>query len=1047
MKIHNFKNSIVFRILCFFLIFSFLPWGAFTPTKVYASKTGGHDNTRIIAYWDETGNLSTQISTESKMIGASQEEEDMKTAVAEGFYLDWTGYSVTKSGTTPFMGNKIKDAAESGGSKVSGNLDEEGVIFTFPSYDRPRKGEDSNYNKDMERASTISSTLGANVNSVLATVKSLIGYANIDDKSYIADSIKIMEQIRPTAAGNKKIFGTDYYIKYYGSDRYGEYDGENPVMDGNVEAIDKDGNLMAYIVEGAAGVPEDGAIGFIWAMPKGYLWPGDGTAVTTDKNFWSVKNKEQADNKGDAVWITMFMLTDFASAKAQYGNFTASTYGEASGSFVEDTIYQIVYKLYANLLNLLGLQTIPDLIYNQGTRGGNAYEAGMMDADWWAVVLKYHLIFQIVAWMIIIVAVAKVLITINFSTINPSIRMSLMDTLQKFVIVGFSLALCIPFIRMLAQFNNLIVDLFQTQAQSETQNLSGFGLAGIVILFSYLGITFVLNCIYIMRAIMIAILTASAPLFIVSMAFTGPKQKGLFDNWIKEISANIFMQSIHAFAFAFLFDVMDASKLLVRIVIYFSLLPIIDSFRQLIFGQAGGFAVSQGQKTAQAVAAEYGGQIKGVAAGAANLGVNAINGRFKTSEQAEGTKAISSIGETTGAGGGGGGGKATAGGDRLAQSMNTLKNNLSANGNRVSSAIAGAAGFAGAQLKSTGGIMGNSAMRSNLGDVAGAVAAGRAHQEGTNQSTEVAGETVGTGARAAGRYARESLQNHVNNIGNAEEIGQAQADTANARSTMNQSQSAMNRARDELNRANSSGDKNAINNAQAKFDAAQAKFENDRTAYNETRSNLSRYGLGNRAAVAINNRMRPDVARSSTISSNGHSSTSVNEKAYGQFATAFENTNYDKINQNYINGMSQEQRNNFLMYDEDKQAYLSYNDATNSYDSFTMNSTGQIDSVGKSYDASELSSNLVYLKNKGGATGQGSNRVSYSDIYSAGQDARSKLNNVYKENSVTQTGTNRSGEAVYTNGINSRDNRGKHGAQKGRDSSGQVYVEGKQGFN
>ncbi len=747
MKIHNLKKSIFFKIVCFIVIFSFLPLDIMTPTPVYAgiqgSAVGGHDNWMITSTWDSTGTLNVNVHEDSCAMGDTYETTQLKNKTkGNKKYLDWTIYSALVAGTDPFALNTA--ISESDNKFGDRDLTNTGLVYSFPSYDRDRNDSHS-FDIDMARAQKISSTLGSNMNTLISSVKDMVDFKNTvvaanPTVDYVAASIQIVDELKGVADGNvHELFGNK--IIFCGDDNYGDWSYGNAVYssDGYKE-IDEEGNLLAYIFNEndgdeahKAGHPSKADSGVIWAMPKGYLDPTTGTQFADGRDPYGVRNDNMPDSesKGDAVWVTIFSIANYATAQAQYSDVTTEGVGAGVMSWVEETIYKMFYGIYTGLTNALGLQTIEQLIYNGGARSNASYEAGMMSASWWGTVLKYHLIFQIVAWMIIAVAVAKVLIQINFSTINPSLRMSLMETLQKFVIVGFSLALCIPFIRLLATFNNLIVDLFQTQADGGLMGASSFGIAGIIILLGFLGITVVMNGIYIMRAIMIALLTASAPLFIVSMAFSGPKQKGLFDNWLKEISANIFMQSVHAFSFAFLFDVMgNTNGLFTKLVIYFSLLPIIDSFRQLIFGNAGSFAVSQGKAGAQTAFAAIENKALGVAAGGANIAAGAITKKYGGDNPAVQDLSVNrDIGATNGVGGGGksgSGGAGSVGKDAAVGNLSTagkaLKDNGSGKARAAGHALSGASKAISA-YKGTGGIMGNAATRANLGDVAGSVKA------------------------------------------------------------------------------------------------------------------------------------------------------------------------------------------------------------------------------------------------------------------------------------------------------------------------------------
>jgi Zn-dependent protease with chaperone function len=116
---------------------------------------------------------------------------------------------------------------------------------------------------------------------------------------------------------------------------------------------------------------------------------------------------------------------------------------------------------------------------------------------------------------LIILAIVKLLLQLNFSTINPSLRISLIETIQKFFTVGFLLVSIIPLVRLMISVNNSVVGIFATQIDLSLGGQPAVGdgaIATLLIQFVYFFIFLFVNFTYIMRSIMLAILTASGPL-------------------------------------------------------------------------------------------------------------------------------------------------------------------------------------------------------------------------------------------------------------------------------------------------------------------------------------------------------------------------------------------------------------------------------------------------------------------------------------------------------------------------------------------------------
>lgn len=545
---------------------------------------------------------------------------------------------------------------------------EGGFVFSFPTKEQSAVlngllggGNSKVSEADYNRAYEVSATLMTNLNGILSAINGGQRYKDV------SSLIKASIYTRPKKDEVGDYFYTVYpgpngekYALLYGSNvnkvsgmpknspshtGYFTYDPEKKSYsisadnDGfrryidYMQHADNEGNLYVHVIRidpvtNTISTSNDST--FIYAMQKGYIAP----VVPFGATKPLIKNGYDFGTSGvDVIWLTIHHL----AFQANY-NYTimglnsenTSEMTEEDVGKVEEIIADIFRKILSGLKSVLGLYDVTELVYNKGIRGTQLYNEGTMTNDWWAIVLRYHVIFQIIAWAVIAIAILKVLLQLNLSTINPQVRMSIMETIQKFFIVGFFLALCIPFVRFLVSLNNSIVGIFASQVDLDKWNEVSTGgnvLVSLLIQFVFLGIFIYLNFIYIMRSIMIALLTASSPIFIVSMAFSS-RGKGLFDNWLKELSANIFLQGFHAFALAFLFNIVGVTRGIEQIAIALSLIPLTEWIRTQFFGQSGQAAGQLGGKLASmAVQAgssalkTVGGAALGKAKGALTAGV------------------------------------------------------------------------------------------------------------------------------------------------------------------------------------------------------------------------------------------------------------------------------------------------------------------------------------------------------------------------------------------------------------------------------------------
>jgi len=530
----------------------------------------------------------------------------------------WEGFDTDATSNTSAERKSLLPTDE----KLKNNADKDGFIFTFPS--KEKAGPDTVSNKETTYAQEISQTLTTSLNSLIMEVR----------EGRKAPSVEVLIQssmlLRTAGASNTRTLpanGGGSTILKYGSDvKDTDKDKSKKskritIKDGAVVSsadvftywpqADSSGNLYVYVFHtnasgNVSGKDMKGAGGTIYAMPKGYsIITGieDNDLNPRFPKAGTTKERQFALDKEDVKFITIHHLAyeaNFAYTQRGYSVGNSDIVGK--NNKIEEMIYETFYGIITGIGTILGLYTTNELIYNQGLRGSSSYNDGTMSDSWWAVVVRYHMIFQAIAWILVALAIAKILLQMNFSTINPNVKISIMETLQKLFVVGFLLVLCIPLIRFMISINNSIVSIFGSQVDLEKigyPKTNGM-IAGLLLMVVYMGIYIYTNFVYIMRSIMIALLTASAPIFIVSMAFS-TKGKGLFDNWIKEISANIFLQAFHAFSFAFLWSVLSSSKGIESMVVATSIIPLTEFFRSMVFGQSGSFALSQAKASQNAV--------------------------------------------------------------------------------------------------------------------------------------------------------------------------------------------------------------------------------------------------------------------------------------------------------------------------------------------------------------------------------------------------------------------------------------------------------------
>lgn len=442
--------------------------------------------------------------------------------------------------------------------------------------------------EDADRAYTIKDTLIPGLNDALRILNG--GRKFEDVKVFIEMSSKLASAIRKAApSGTATISGYDSNgnSKTY-TIRVGERASYSKPGDDLKNGIMNDDYLVIFDGENE--------YEFVYRMEKGYKEKGKWQNNVYRNNLYNLT--------GDTKYITWNMIMYQGVYAYQVKGYTTKNGNEvAKPGALEEAVASLLENLLNGLRNLLGLYSMNELVLNEGIRGSKAWYYGTLPMSWEKNVMQYHLIFQALAWSLIVFAIIKALIQRNLATINPSMRVSLIEQIKDLLLTGVMLAFILPVIDLFLMLNNKLVDLFGAVAV-DLDDLSGLNnytnlLAGILLQFFYLFISIYLNFVYIIRSITVAMLTAMAPLFVVTLAFGG-RWKGLFGQWMRELLANIFLQSFHAFILAFLFLSSTSSRGIETLVICFAILPLTEFFRGLILGQAGGVAGMLGMKTMMA---------------------------------------------------------------------------------------------------------------------------------------------------------------------------------------------------------------------------------------------------------------------------------------------------------------------------------------------------------------------------------------------------------------------------------------------------------------
>lgn len=315
----------------------------------------------------------------------------------------------------------------------------------------------------------------------------------------------------------------------------------------------------------------------------------------TDNEFIVVPFQLDKDESFSDVKATYFHWGGFALHAWQAASEDKSIFTQNVGTLskpgkIVEVLIDVIGDITNGLRSLLGLYSLNDLIFNEGSRGSNAFIHGIAPKSWIDSALTYHLIFQGFAMSLLLFSIVKTLLQRNLATVNTNIRVSLIEGFQNIIVAAIGLALIIPLMNSLMYLNFVIAGFFGTtvpeyNALFDTTAYTNL-LGGVIMQLVYFGIGLYYNFIYIIRSITITILIAIVPLFIVAFAFGG-QWKSYFWAWFKEFIANVFMQSFHAMMLSLFFTFSLTSRGIESVVVLMAIIPLSNFFRKIIFGGAG----------------------------------------------------------------------------------------------------------------------------------------------------------------------------------------------------------------------------------------------------------------------------------------------------------------------------------------------------------------------------------------------------------------------------------------------------------------------------
>lgn len=288
-------------------------------------------------------------------------------------------------------------------------------------------------------------------------------------------------------------------------------------------------------------------------------------------------------------------------------NFTTA-YSQAGlkgkpGTF-EKLVAELIQSASDFLVKFLGLNTMEELVYNQGTKA--AYIYGIFPKDKWAANRSLYLRIYSIAWLLMFLPPVWIFMKKALSTVNPGIRSSLKGGLLTYFISMALMGAVFPVMHFFFWVNDSIIRLFYDGNMVGVFHdaIPGEGFLGAAIVrLAFISLTFYYNFTYRVRAFVLSLLMIMAPVFIFFVNFE--KTRNITITFGKEILFNIFVQSFHAISLYYFVITLGVGGIWDKIVLLMVFIPLTEILRRMIMGSGtatGHLAALAGMATVSTVA-------------------------------------------------------------------------------------------------------------------------------------------------------------------------------------------------------------------------------------------------------------------------------------------------------------------------------------------------------------------------------------------------------------------------------------------------------------
>lgn len=414
---------------------------------------------------------------------------------------------------------------------------------------------------------------------------------------------------------NSLLFDLNAAFKFVYGDASGSYTPDGDDLDAKVERYRADmQNLLRAVPSGSVnGATIANSSGDIDSFVDNTVTASDYVTITKDgesRTFQFRMLKGYVNAPGELGLVSVSSGED--AKYVHWGHFAVEAFlnyaSEEKYQVTADTVYNSTptagETIMAGLLgglcdfvaNALGLWDFDQLIFNAGARGSAGYVGGIFPSTWQPLIWAFFFIAEIGAIGVLLYSIIVNVGRKALSTVNPIARASAISQIESLFFVAIALGLLPLVIQLSIGISSNLTGIFKdalggaTAADRFAILTSGSGALGaIVTRIIYLGAVIYFNFFYGIRALTIAFLIITGPVFI-SFVGVSEKKRMLAETWAREFAANLFIQPLQAMMMSFILLLPSTGRTFDAIVLAYAMIPLTHMIRSLFFGSAGSFA-------------------------------------------------------------------------------------------------------------------------------------------------------------------------------------------------------------------------------------------------------------------------------------------------------------------------------------------------------------------------------------------------------------------------------------------------------------------------